>query len=106
MFWSVHLLKDLLISPSFGDCEQSCHNIVSCQSQTIDSDAIVSDVNIWGHSPRPIPLAMSPHKHVLDQSQCCDGTSPCGSYYDCKTHLSNNQREILKTNEQGLLFTR
>ena len=46
-----------------------------------------------GHSPGP---GASPHRNVPVQSQCCSCTGPCGSYYDCKRHLSSNSQGILK----------
>ena len=44
----------------------------------------------------------TPHRHFPDWSQCCNCTSPCPSYYDCKTHLSNNHLGTLK--KQDLLL--
>lgn len=43
----------------------------------------------------------SPHRYFPNQSQCCDWTSPCGSYYDCKIHLGkpsgNSEQDLLLT---------
>ena len=40
-------------------------------------------------------------------NQCCGWSSPCGSYYDCKTPFSNNYQETLgkKKKKKGLLLT-
>ena len=48
-----------------------------------------------GHSPGPI-LPVDTHRHFLHCSQCCGWTSPCGSSWDYKTHLSKNHQKTLK----------
>ena len=51
--------------------------------------------NAWGTHQGPYYL-WEPHIHFANQGQCPGWTGPCGSYYDCKTHLSNSHKGNLK----------
>lgn len=33
-------------------------------------------------------------------TQCCGWSSPCGSYYECKTPFSNHHQETLKKKQK------
>lgn len=51
-------------------------------------------------------LMQAPHKHFSFCSQCCGSTGPCASYFDCKTHLSNEtSRELQKKKKEIFLLT-
>lgn len=41
--------------------------------------------NAWGHSPAPVLLLVTLHRHFPHQSQCGGWTGPCGSQYDQDT---------------------
>lgn len=49
-----------------------------------------------GHSLGQYYLWQSPHRHFPFQSQCSGYTGPCGSCYDCKMYLSNNDQGSLE----------
>ena len=66
------------------------YDILFCVgAQPMDSDAIGQETLTWAYY-----CCGRPQRHVPTWSQCHDWTGPCGSYYSCKMHLSNNhQRE-------------
>ena len=59
---------------------------------------VMSTRNAWGCSPGPYYCEKPPQTFPF-QSQCCGWTSPCGPYYDCKTHLSNSSIGDLRQNK-------
>ena len=72
------------------------YKIVLFWSQPIDGVVMLSAKNASGTH-----LGW-PHRHFSDQGQWCGWADPCGSYYDCRMHLSNNHDRTLK--KQTLLF--
>lgn len=50
-------------------------------------------------------LMQAPHKHFSFCSQCCGSTGPCASYFDCKTHLSNETSRELQKKKKRFFYS-
>ena len=55
----------------------------------------ISSEYLWHSCESLLPVA-SPHRYFPFWSQCCGWTSPCGSYNDCKMHVSRSLQRALR----------